>query len=119
MLYLLIGDLHMINILNDDLKYKSKFGNNYGQYQDGYRIVFFYSDNTYEIETFCGNIEGFMADFVEVEPVDDESDIPPFVSIDDILDRYLNLYDDISGVAIYKTDGTCISKKSRNNLKNK
>ena len=32
----------MINVLIEDLKYKSKFGNNYGIYQDGYRIVYFY-----------------------------------------------------------------------------
>ena len=106
----------MINILIDDLKYKSKFGINYGQYQDGYRIVYFYPDNTYEVGTFCGNIEGFMMDFVDVEPIEDESDIPSFISIDDLLNRYLLNIKDVSAVAIYKTDGTCICKKDRKNL---
>lgn len=104
----------MSNILIDDLKYKNKFGINYGQYQDGYRIVYFYPDNTYEVGTFCGNIEGFMMDFVEVEPIEDESDIPDFISIDDLLGRYLSDVQTASAVAIYKTDGTCISKKDRN-----
>lgn len=108
----------MINILIDDLKYKSKFGNNYGQYQDGYRIVYFYSDNTYKVGTFCGNIEGFMMDFVEVEPIEDESDIPTFISIDDLLNRYLLHVEDTKAVAIYKTDGTCIKKIERENIKN-
>lgn len=109
----------MINVLVEDLKYKSPFGSNYGQYQDGYRIVYFYSDNTYKVGTFCGNIEGFMMDFVEVEPIEDESDIPVFISIDDLLSRYLLDVKDACAVAIYKTDGTCISKKDRNNLKKK
>ena len=38
-------------------------------------------------------------------------------NIDDILERCLNLYNDINGVAIYKTDGTCIQKKERNIIK--
>ena len=106
----------MTNILIDDLKYKSKYGINYGQYQDGYRIVYFYPDNTYKVGTFCGNIEGFMMDFVEVEPIEDESDIPDFISIDDLLSRYLSDVKDACAVAIYKTDGTCISKKDRKKL---
>lgn len=105
----------MINVLVEDLKYKSKFGSNYGQYQDGYRIVYFYSDNTYKVGTFCGNIEDFMMDFAEIEPIEDESDIPNFISIDDLLNRYLLDVKDASAVAIYKTDGSCISKKDRNN----
>ena len=107
----------MINILIDDLKYKSKYGVNYGRYQDGYRIVYFYSDNTYKVGAFCGNIEGFMMDFVEVEPIEDESDIPDFISIDDLLNRYLLDVKDAIAVAIYKTDGTCVQKKERQSIK--
>ena len=43
-----------------------------------------------------------MIDFVPFEPILDDDDIPPFVSAEDVLNRYLKLYDSISGVAIYK-----------------
>ncbi len=104
----------MINVSIDNLKFKSEFGINCGQYQDGYRIVYFYSDNTYSVGTFSGNIEGFMMDFVEIEPIIDEDVIPKFISVDDLLNRYLNEITDIVAVALYKTDGTCIQKKYRN-----
>ena len=118
MLYLFSGVINM-NISTEEL---TKFQGNYEWYKkhgDGYRIVYFYPDNTYKVGTFCKNIEGFMMDFVEVEPIEDESDIPDFVSIDDLLNRYLLDIQDACAVAIYKTDGTCISKKNRNNLKKK
>ena len=95
-------DLLIVNILIDDLKYKSNFGDKWGQYWDGYRIVYFYPDNTYEVGIFSGSIEGFMMDFAEVEPIWDESNIPNFVSIDDLLNRYLLDFADVSAVAIYK-----------------
>ena len=52
-------------------------------------------------------------DFVEIEPIMDVDDIPEFISNDDLLDRYLSELNDISAVAIYKTDGTCLQKKER------
>ncbi len=107
----------MRKVLTEDLKYKNKFGSNYNQYQDGYRIVYFYSDNTYKVGTFCESIEGFMMDFAEIEPIEDERDIPPFISIDNLLNRYLSEVKDIIAVAIYKTDGTCIQIKERNVIK--
>lgn len=58
-----------------------------------------------------------MLDFVEIEPIEDESDIPTFISIDDLLNRYLLDVKDTITVAIYKTDGTCIQKKERKNRK--
>lgn len=58
----------------------------------------------------------FMIGFAESDPIIDEEDIPKFISIDDLLDRYLSDIKDTNKVAIYKIDGTCISKKSRNNL---
>ena len=101
----------MIKVSSDDLKFKSEFGINCGQYQDGYRIVYFYSDNTYNVGTFSGNIEGFMMDFAKIEPITNEDDIPKFISVDDLLNRYLTEIDDIVAVALYKTDGTCLKKK--------
>ena len=55
----------MKNVLVEDLKYKNSFGINYGEYQDRYRIVYFYPDGTYSVGAFSGNIEGFMMDFIE------------------------------------------------------
>lgn len=82
-------------------------------YEDGYRIVYFYDDNNYEIGTYCKTVEGFMIGFAECDPIMDEDDIPEFISIDDLLNRYLNEIADIVAVALYKTDGTCLQKKTR------
>lgn len=81
---------------------------------EGYRIVYFYDDNNYEVGAYCKTIKGFMLGFAECDPIIDDDDIPPFISIDDILERCLDLYKDINGVAIYNIDGTCIQKKYRN-----
>lgn len=107
----------MKNILVEDLKYKNSFGINYGEYQDGYRIVYFYPDGTYSVGAFSGDIEGFMMDFIEQNPIEDENDIPSFVSNDDLLNRYLSDLKDISSVAIYKTKRTCIQRKDRSVIK--
>lgn len=110
------GEMIMINVSVEDLKYKSEFGINHGQYQEGYRLVYFNQDNTYEVGIFSGTIEDFMIDFVEVEHVEDDSYIPPFVSVEDILNSFLKrLTNDVRAVAIYKTDGTLIAKKDREN----
>ena len=108
----------MFNIPVEKLKFKSNFGINYGKYQEGYRMVYLYPDNEYEIGTFCGRLEDFMMDFVEIEPIEDDSDIPKFVSIEDLLERYLADAKDAIAVAIYKTDGTMVAKKKRNKVNN-
>ena len=82
------------------------------KYGDGYRLVYFDNDN-YFIGVYCKTIERFMIEFAECNPIIDEDDIPPFVSIEDILDRCLASMEDILAVAIYKTDGTCVEKKDR------
>lgn len=84
---------------------------------DGYRIVYFKRNGDYEIGTFCKTIEGFMVEFCDREPIDDESEIPPFISVDDIVERYLNSLSQFESVAMYKTDGTCILRKYRENRK--
>lgn len=98
----------------EDLEYKSSFGVNSGKIQSGYRIVYFYPDNSYKVGTFSGCIEDFMMDFVDIEPIDEDTEIPNFISIDDLLDRYLQELNNITGVALYKTDGTLVSKKIKN-----
>ena len=70
----------------------------------------------YYIGAYCKTIEGFIIGFAECDPIIDEDDIPSFISIDDILNRFLDRLDNISAVAIYKTDGTCIEKKKENML---
>lgn len=81
---------------------------------DGYRIVYFYKDH-YLIGGYCKTIEGFMENFAEYDP-HDEDDIPEFISIDDLLERYLRVKD-VVAVALYKVDGTCVEKKSKHNKK--
>ena len=115
MCYTYFSEVIDMNIPIEEL---TKFQGNYEWYKkygDGYRIVYFYPDNTYKVGTFCKNLEGFMMDFVEVEPIEDESDIPDFISIDDLLSRYLSDVKDACAVAIYKTDGTCVRKKNKDN----
>ncbi|MGM9878492.1 MAG: hypothetical protein ACI31R_00455 [Bacilli bacterium] len=91
----------------------------YNEHGDGYRIVYFYPNGTYYIGAISKTIEGFMINFCDEYPIMDEEDIPKFVSNDNLLSRYLQSLNDISGVAIYKTDGTCIAKKERKIKKQK
>lgn len=93
-----------------------KFDGNYdwyNEYGDGYRIVYFYQDNSYKIGSIAKEIKYFMMDFSNRNPIDDENDIPKFISIDNLLDCYLNDLQEISEVAIYKTDGELIKSKKR------
>lgn len=101
---------YLMNILTEEL---ADAGNG-KKYVEGYRIVYFENNNKYSIGAYCKTIEGFMIGFAESDPIIDDDDIPPFISVNDILERCLNLYNDINGVAIYKIDGTCIQKKYRN-----
>ena len=90
-----------------------KFDKQGEEYPDGYRIVYFYDDN-YLIGEYCKTIEGFMIGFVECAPIMDDDDIPEFISIDDMLDRYLKAVPNVDGVGIYKTNGILITKKRKN-----
>ena len=51
-----------------------------------------------------------MTGFKESDPIICEDDIPVFISIDDLLNRYLYEITDIAAVALYKTDGIYSSK---------
>ncbi len=86
------------------------------KYDEGYRIVYFEKDDKYSLGAYCKTIEGFMIGFADCNPIIDEDDIPSFTSVDDILNRSLNLYDDVIRVSIYKTDGTLVATKERKNL---
>ena len=102
-----------MNISADELRTFQTSKDWYNEHGDGYRIVYFYPDGTYYIGAICKTIEGFMIEFCDEYPIMDEEDIPKFKSNDDLLSRYLKSLEDISSVAIYKTDGTCIEKKDR------
>ena len=54
-----------------------------------------------------------MIEFCDEYPIIDKKDIPKFKSNNDLLSRYLDSFDDISAVAVYSTNGTCIAKKER------
>lgn len=86
------------------------------KYDEGYRIVYFEKDNKYSLGAYCKTIEGFMIGFADCDPIIYEDDIPSFTSVDDILNRSLNLYDDVIRVSIYKTDGMLVATKERKNL---
>lgn len=107
--------------LEDYVKFREELMYDYGveHFLDGYRLVYFYPNSEYSVGEFCKSIEGFMFEFCDMYPIDDESDIPEFVSIEDILDRSLDMWPNIESVAIYKTDGTCVMKKERKKLKSK
>ena len=93
-----------------------KSNNSGKQYDNGYRIVYIYNDK-YVIGEYCKTIEGFMIGFADPNPILSKEDIPKFVSINDLLNRYLNDMKDVNGVAIYDVDGKCLAKKIRNNEK--
>lgn len=87
--------------------------NNSGiEYEDGYRIVYFY-DNNYKVGEYCKSIEGFMIGFSECDPILDDKDIPKFISTEDLLNRYLKDMHEIDSVAIYNVNGECIDKIDR------
>lgn len=100
----------------ENLKNKLKINENGQVYDDGYRIVYFYENNEYYVGEYCKTIEGFMIGFADSNPLMDD-DIPEFISVDDLLDRYLEEMGNVTIVALYKTDGTCIQKKQKLNRK--
>lgn len=102
-----------MKVLLKDLRY-NKSGE---KYNNGFRIVYLYDNNKYKVGEYCETIEGFMTGFAEVNPIISQSEIPKFVSIDDLLDRYLNDMSNINAVAIYDIVGKCIAKKNREKLK--
>lgn len=102
-----------IKLLEDYVEFREELMYDYGveNFIDGYRLVYFYPNSEYYIGAFCKSVEGFMYEFCDMYPIDEESDIPEFVSIEDILNRSLDMWPDIESVAIYRTDGTCVMKK--------
>ena len=106
--------------INSSEVYKEEliYDHNYVVTDKGYRIVYFYPDNSYYISSWSENISGFMFHFCDSYPVCNEDEIPKFISNDDLLSRYLNDIPEISAVALYKVDGTCIEKKERQKHKN-
>lgn len=81
-------------------------------YNEGYRIVYF-DDNNYYLGPYCKSIEGFMIGFADCDPILFEDDIPQFISVDDLLARFLDQIKDIFKVALYNVDGSCIAIKER------
>lgn len=107
--------------VNDTAVYKEEliYDYNYVTVNDGYRIVYLYNDGTYKLGVGAKKIEDFMIEFTPYEPIDDSSLIPPFISVEDLLNRFLIDCPSIDGIAIYKVDGTLIEEKFRdkNNIK--
>ena len=108
------GKINM-EVKSEDLKYNAHGDN----YEVGYRTIFFY-DNSYSVSAYCPTIPGFMIGLCEVDPIMDDDEIPPFVSVDDLLERNLKFASkDVKGVGLYNVDGTCIGIKMRSQIKEK
>ncbi len=91
--------------------------NNSGKdYENGYRIVYFYNDK-YTVGEYCKTVEGFMIGFAKCDPIIDDDDIPKFISTEDLLNRYLEEVKDVLGVAIYDVNGECIDKIYKQDMK--
>lgn len=106
--------------VNDSIVYKEEliYDKNYITVDSGYRIVYLYKDGSYKVGMYANKLEEFMKEFASYEPIDDDCEIPPFVSIDDLLNRYLDVCSNIDGVALYNVDGTLIKQKEKSyNLK--
>ena len=101
-----------MEIITKDLKF-NKHGE---EYPEGYRAVYFYKNN-YSIGEYSKTIEGFMIGFAECDPVMYEPDIPKFISIDDLLDRYLNALPNAESTGLYTTNGILVAKKDRTHKK--
>ena len=101
-----------MEIITKDLKFNKKGE----EYSEGYRVIYFYNDN-YSIGEYSKTIEGFMIGFAECDPIIDESDIPKFISIDDLLDRYLKALPNADSIGIYTINGILVAKKDRTNKK--
>ena len=102
------------NVSHDELQKRLR-----SQFLDDEATSFESYDDNYSIGEYCKTIEGFMIGFVECDPIMDDDDIPEFISIDDMLDRYLKEVPNADSIGIYKTNGILIAKKERtkNNIK--
>lgn len=85
----------------------------YVTYDVGYRIVYYY-EKYHEVPKgfYARKIEDFMVLFCE------NSKVPEFKSLDDILIRFLKLNINALGVAIYNVNQECVKKKIKNNIMN-
>ena len=103
--------------INDTVVYKEELIYDYNSVtvNDGFRIVYLYNDGTYKLGVGAKNIEDFMKEFTPYEPIDELCENPPFISVKDLLNRYLEECQGIDGVALYNIDGTLIDQKNRIN----
>lgn len=87
------------------------------EHGEGYRIIYIYENSNYYVGAYCKIIEGFMIDFCNSYPIYDDDEIPEFISIDDLLNRYLNSVKNAKSVAIYTTNGEFVALKERDTNK--
>lgn len=85
--------------------------------REGYRIVYIYKNGNYDVGAYCKTIEGFMFEFCESYPIYDDDDVPKFISVDNLLNRYLNSVIDAKSIAIYTTNGELVASKERDTNK--
>lgn len=78
-------------------------------YDEGYRLVH-YKDNECYIGAYSGSLEAFMYELNEYEPSDEMEE---FVSTEDFLKRYLDMYKIDDELRIYNVDGTLVDSLKR------
>lgn len=104
-----------VNKINDSEVYKEEliYDMNYVTVKTGYRIVYIFKDGSYKIGMYAETIEEFMKEFAPYEPIDEFCEIPKFISVDDLLNRYLEDCPDITGIVLYNVDGSIVEQKNR------
>ena len=90
--------------------YKDLFGNEQ-TYKEGYRIVYFYDDNKYEIGAYSNSLENFMYEFSNAEETPFDSSLPDFISTSDLLKKLLDSNENARSIAIYNIDGTLVDEE--------
>ena len=73
-------------------------------YKEDYRIVYLY--DIYHEAPQRGYYAKKIEDFAPYEPIDELCEIPPVVSVDYLLERYIKTYNFMDGIVLYKVDGT-------------
>lgn len=78
-------------------------------YDEGYRLVH-YKDNECYISSYSRKIDGFMYELIWNDPFEEPEE---FVSTEDFLKRYLELFKSVDELRIYNVDGELVDSLKR------
>lgn len=80
----------------------------------GYRIVFYFDDGTYKIGPYAKRVEDFMIGFYEKDEINKNMNLENFITIDELLETYLENFPAVEAVELYSTEGLRYGRKVRN-----